>query len=125
MKEFKTRIKSKHDITENWNNTVGFIPFAGEIIIYDDYKTITYEQNGETITKNIPGIKIGSGNAYVQDLGFVDEELRSKLIEHIEDQELHVTLGEKSFWNNKVNIDDANEIVNEELEEETLIFNRN
>ena len=125
MKEYRTRIKSKHDTTANWNNASGFIPLAGEIIVYDDYKTITYVEDGETRTKYVPGIKIGSGNAYVQDLAFVDEDLRKKLIEHMENEEIHVTLGEKAFWNNKVNIDDAYDVLNEELEDETLIFNRN
>lgn len=125
MKEYKTRIKSKHDTTANWNNASGFIPLAGEIIVYDDYKTKTYEDDGEIKTKMIPGIKIGSGNAYVQDLAFVDDDLRDKLMEHIENEQIHVTLGEKIFWNNKVNIDDADEVISEELVEETLIFNRN
>ena len=124
MAEYTARIKSKHDTTENWNNAVGFIPLAGEIIIYDDYKTVTYEDHGETITRNVPGIKIGSGNAYVQDLAFIDGDLYDRLRNHIENQEIHVTLGEKAFWNNKVNIDDAQEVITEELEDETLIFNR-
>ena len=37
IREFNTRIKSKHDTTANWNAAVGFIPLSGEIIIYDDY----------------------------------------------------------------------------------------
>lgn len=123
------RIMSKHDTTENWNNARGFIPMAGEIIIYDDYQVKTWqtEEYGEIVTKtkNIPGIKIGTGNAYVQDLGFVDEELRDTLMAHISNMELHTTLAEKLFWNNKVNVDDAYEQVHEELEDETLIINRN
>ena len=122
---YQTRVMSKHDTTEHWNNAVGFVPLPGEIIIYDDYKTVTYEDHGETITKNIPGIKIGNGNAYVQDLGFIDDELRDRLMAHIQNQESHVAPGEKTFWNNKVNIDDAYEIINGELEEETLVFYRN
>jgi len=122
---YQTRVMSKHDTTEHWNNAVGFVPLPGEIIIYDDYKTVTYEDHGETITKNIPGIKIGNGNAYVQDLAFIDDGLRDRLMAHIDNQEIHVALGEKVFWNNKVNIDDAYEIINGELEEETLVFYRN
>lgn len=125
----QARIQSKHDTTENWNNARGFIPLPGEIIIYDDWKVKTWEteEYGETVTKtvNIPGIKIGTGNAYVQDLGFVDDELRQQLMEHINNQNLHVTLGEKAFWNNKINVDDAYEQVHEELIDETLILNRN
>lgn len=125
----QARIQSKHDTTANWDRAVGFIPLPGEIIIYDDWQTKTYtvEEYGETVTKtvNIPNIKIGTGNAYVQDLGFIDEDLRDRLLAHINNQELHTTLAEKLFWNNKINIDDAYEQIHDELVDETLILNRN
>lgn len=125
----KARILAKRDTTANWNNAAGFIPMLGEIIIYTDYQTKTYtvEEYGEQVTKtvNIPGIKIGTGNAYVQDLAFVDEDLRDTLMAHINNTELHTTLAEKLFWNNKINIDDSYDIQHEELEDETLILNRN
>ena len=124
-----TRIQLKRDTTEHWNNARGFIPLPGEVIVYEDYETKTYiiEENGKTTTKtiNIPNIKIGTGNAYVQDLGFVDEKTRDMLMEHVINQDIHVTLGEKVFWNNKINVDDAEEIITGELEDETLILNRN
>ena len=113
----EARIKSKHDTTANWDNAIGFVPMQGEIIIYDDYKTID--------GKNVPGIKIGSGNAYVQDLAFVDDELRDQIMSHINNGDIHVTAAEKIFWSNKVNIDDIYETVHEELVGETLVFNRN
>ena len=123
------RIQLKRDTTENWNNAHGFIPEAGEVIIYTDYevKTYTVQEYGQTVTKtvNIPNIKIGTGNAYVQDLAFVDEATREILLDHIHNQDIHVTLAEKVFWNNKVNIDDAYAQIHQELEDETLIFNRN
>lgn len=123
------RIRSKHDTTANWNNARGFVPMAGEIIIYDDYQVKTWqvEEYGEIVTKteNIPGIKIGDGNAYVQDLPFVDKDLREKLMNHINNIDIHTTLAEKAFWNNKVNVDDAYEQIHDELEDETLIINRN
>ena len=124
-----TRIQIKHDTTENWNNAVGFIPLPGEIIVYDDYevKTYTVEEYGETVTKTalIPNIKIGTGNAYVQDLAFIDEQTKEILMQHINNQNIHVTLQDKLFWNNKINIDDAYAQIHQELEDETLIFNRN
>lgn len=124
-----TRIQLKRDTTENWNNAIGFIPMAGEVIVYTDYETKTYqvEEYGETITKTvqIPNIKIGSGNAYVQDLAFVDEKTRDMLMTHINNQDIHTTLQEKLFWNNKINVDDAQEQISGELEDETLILNRN
>lgn len=123
------RIQIKHDITENWNNAIGFIPLPGEIIVYDDYeiKTYTIEEYGETVTKTalIPNIKIGTGNAYVQDLAFVDEKTRDILMAHIQNHDIHVTLQEKVFWNNKINIDDSEDITYDELSDETLILNRN
>lgn len=129
MKQFNTRIRSKTDTTENWNNAQGFIPLPGEIIVYSDYETKTYtvEEYGEVVTKtvNIPNIKIGTGNAYVQDLGFVDENTRDMLMAHINDQNIHTTLQEKLFWSNKINIDDSEDISVGELSGETLILNRN
>lgn len=123
------RIQLKRDTTENWNNAIGFIPLPGEVIIYEDYDTKTYEveEYGETITKtvNIPNIKIGTGNAYVQDLAFVDGKTRDALMTHINDHDIHTTLAEKLFWNNKINVDDAEEQISGELEDETLVLNRN
>lgn len=123
------RIKSKHDTTANWNNAIGFIPLPGEVIIYDDYQTKTWteQEYGETVTKTklIPGIKIGTGNAYVQDLAFIDEDLRDMLLAHINNTEIHTTLAEKLFWNNKLNTDDSYDITHGELQDETLILNRN
>ena len=124
-----TRIQLKRDTTENWNNARGFIPMPGEVIVYTDYEVKTYveEKYGEAVIKtvNIPNIKIGTGNAYVQDLAFVDEKTRDILMAHIQDHDIHVTLQEKVFWNNKINVDDAAEQVSGELEDETLILNRN
>lgn len=126
---FNTRIMLKRDTTAHWNDARGFVPMAGEVIIYDDYQTKTWqvEEYGELVTKteNIPGIKIGDGLAYVQDLPFVDKDLREKLMTHINNTEIHTTLAEKLFWNNKVNVDDAYEQIHDELEDETLILNRN
>lgn len=123
--EFKTRIKQKHDTTTNWNAAIGFIPLPGEVIIYDDYTSFEYEKDGTILTKTVPGIKIGTGNAYVQDLPFVDEDVRDSLIRHIENDQIHLAPGEKQFWSNKINIDDAEDVISNELQDETLIFTRN
>ena len=124
-----TRIQLKRDTTEHWNNARGFIPLAGEVIVYTDYETKTYtvEEYGETVTKTveIPNIKVGTGNAYVQDLPFVDEKTRDILMEHINNHDIHVTFQEKLFWNNKINIDDSEDIVHDELSDEVLVLNRN
>lgn len=124
-----TRLKIKHDTTENWNNATGFIPLPGELIVYDDYETKTYqvEEYGEMVTKtvNIPNVKVGTGNAYVQDLMFIGDDIRDIVMQHIHDYDVHVTLQEKVFWNNKVNIDDDYDKVHGEVLDELLIFNRN
>ena len=125
MSKLETRIQLKRDTTENWNNAQGFIPKLGEIIIYTDYETITEEIAGKTIELDVPNIKIGTGNGYVQDLPFVDEKLRNNLMLHIENMDMHTTLNEKLFWNNKVNIDDNFEQIYQDVEEETLVFTRN
>lgn len=119
-----TRIKLKRDTTANWNAARGFIPMDGEVIIYTDYKTVTYTEGGVTKTRNIPGIKVGTGNAYVQDLGFIDDELRDRLMEHIANMELHISPAQRRIWNNKLNYDDTLEI-DDELVNETLVLTRN
>lgn len=106
----------RYGTTAYWNSQTGYIPPAGSIIIYSDYKTIT--EGGETTV--IPGIKIGSGNAYVQDLAFMDEAFTDELLTHIQNNNIHVTSQEKEFWNNKLNVTDFQEVTNE-----TLIFHRN
>ena len=107
---------AKAKTTAEWNATSGFIPEAGEVIVYTDYQTVT--EGGET--RCIPGIKIGSGNAYVQDLVFVGEADARSLYDHVTNSDIHTNQFEKYSWDRKLNIDDAQEVVNE-----TLIFNRN
>lgn len=109
-----------YNTTEYWNS-YNQVPKAGDIIIYSDYAAKTIDDGEGNITEvAIPGIKIGSGNAYVQDLGFVGENVLNELLNHINDQIRHITSQERDKWNKKLNIDDTNEVQNE-----ILIFNRN
>ena len=103
-----------YNTTKYWNELVGFIPKKGEIVIYSDYKS--YRDDNDNIVY-VPGIKIGSGNAYVQDLVFIDESLSRQLAMHINNTEIHVSLEEKLRWDRKLNIDD-------EIFDETIVFNR-
>lgn len=102
--------------TAFWNAQTGFVPEDGEIIVYTDKSTKTVDG----VTVYIPGIKIGSGNAYVQDLAFVAQDVADELIQHINDMSKHITEEERDRWNNKLNFNDNMEAV-----DETLIFNRN
>ena len=115
-----SRIQLKRDTTANWNAAVGMIPLEGELIIYNDYRTIEKVVDGETRTIKVPGLKIGDGMAYVQDLPFVSEELRDTIMEHIDNPEIHVSVRDRLFWNNKLNVNDSAELV-----DGALILNRN
>ena len=108
--------KIQYGTTEYWNSKPSYIPAAGEIIIYSDFETKT--EQGQTI--NVPGIKIGSGNGYLADLTFLGDPERDALWAHLSNTDIHITSVERNFWNNKINIDD-----NEEVIGETLILNRN
>ena len=58
-KSFNARIKSKHDVEANWKKATNFIPYEGEIIIYDSDNTHTASR-----------FKVGNGNTKVNDLPF-------------------------------------------------------
>lgn len=99
----------KTGTTEYWSSQTAYIPAAGEIVVYTD------KGDGD-----VPGIKIGTGNAYVQDLAFIGDDIAAALMEHIGDNVRHVTEAERRAWNNKLNVDDNFEVVGT-----TLVFNRN
>ena len=87
------------DTTANWAQKTSFVPKAGDIIIYTDRSQI--EVDGQLV--DVPAFKIGDGNAYVVDLPFTDAANVQEMINHINDQNVHVTQQEKQFWNNKLN----------------------
>ena len=69
LKEIFTRIQHKYDTEENWENS-SLVPLAGELITYE----------GEN-----PKFKIGNGEAAVNDLPFVSDEVATKALnEYIE-----------------------------------------
>lgn len=105
----------QYGTTEYWNSQPYYIPPAGTIIIYSDYD-VKIEDGKATY---IPGIKIGSGNAYVQDLVFISGGGLEELNDHINNHVIHIDQLERDFWNNKLNVTDHMEVV-----DETLIFNR-
>lgn len=97
--------------TAEWNSDITTVSELGTIYIYTDYKTLT--KDDKTIA--IPGIKVGTGNAYVIDLPFlaIDDQA---IWDHINNGNIHVTLQEKAFWNDKVTVTD--------IEQETLVFTK-
>lgn len=78
------------DTTANWANKTTLVSKKNVIYVYTDY---AQDDQG----RDIPAIKIGDGLAYVVDLPFVDE----LFYDHIYNTDIHVTLLDKLFWNNK------------------------
>lgn len=66
-KTYNTRIIHKHDIEENWNKAVNFIPKVGELIVYDADENYSYSR-----------VKMGDGINFVIDLPFIGEEKANK-----------------------------------------------
>ena len=115
MTVLNANILARRDTTENWNLNRGFIPLQGEIIIYTDHGKM---DDGYGNMINVPGIKIGDGNAYLIDLPFVGAEERyailQELREHTGNWSIHVSDADRSFWNNKLNysMHDGNLVLN-------------
>lgn len=104
MEIVNSRILATRDTTANWNAKRSFIPMRGEIIIYMDYCQ-SDDGNGHII--DIPGIKIGDGQAYLLDLPFVGDNISKQILqelhEHTQNSEIHVSQEDRNFWNNKLN----------------------
>ena len=94
--------------TATWNSQPQLMSARGYIYIYSDWKQ---DDQGN----NIAGMKIGTGNAYLIDLGFKEQIF----YDHIMDVVKHVTQEEREFWNNKVTCFEST------VEGELLIFTKN
>lgn len=112
MSRIASRILARHDTTENWNKFIGFVPLEGEIIVYTDKSIVD--------GVNIPGIKIGDGNAYCVDLPFVGdddaEQILKKLEEHENNTSIHVSKDDRDFWDERISMN---------VETENIIFTIN
>ena len=101
--------------TADWNSELSFIPKKGQIIVYSDRGKVN---NGEQEV-DVPGFKVGDGLAYLVDLPFVGDDqvqtIMGLLRVHTDNKDIHVTLEEKEFWNNKLNY---------VLSDENLVLNR-
>ena len=82
-------IKVYYNTTAYWNEQPTLLSEQGAIYIYSDAKTF----EGAAL----PRVKIGTGNAYLIDLHFIDDDIVYQLA-HIDT----VTPQEKEKWNNKV-----------------------
>ena len=88
-----------YDTTANWNAQMSLIAEEGTIYIYSDYSS--YDDGNGNLTP-LAGIKIGDGSSYLIDMPFVTDGLTSTLLNHISNHDIHITVQERAFWNNKV-----------------------
>lgn len=100
-----------------WNLDKNLISQKNVLYIYSDYKSI--EKDGEQIL--IPGLKVGDGTTYLIDLPFVNDisknnELEQMILDHLDNKVIHISMEERNFWNNKLNL--------VQPESQTLILNR-
>lgn len=94
--------KIKSGTTAYWNAS-GYKPAKDEIIVYTDKSTKIVD--GQSV--DVPGIKIGGGNAYVTDIAFVADDVAASLVTHMSNTDVHITAQERQFWNGKVSIDES------------------
>lgn len=92
------------------------IDYVSEQNTFYIFSDLRQERDSQGNITYYPGIKIGDGTTYLADLPFIDQLFYT----HIYNSDIHVTLGEKAFWNDKLNVEDAQEVV-----QEALVFNRN
>lgn len=83
--------KVYYGTTAYWNAQPTLVGEEAAIYIYSDYKK-------DPNNKDIPGVKVGTGNAYLIDSPFIDDIYAR----HVVDMTMHITQEERIFWNNKV-----------------------
>ena len=89
---------------EGWSAMSLYVPKVGEICLYSD----------------LSKIKIGDGSVPIVDLPFINSEdmanIERAIIEHTDNNQIHVTTEDRQFWNAKLNYT---------INGEELILNRN
>lgn len=82
-----------------WQVEPTYVPPAGQMIIVTD----AFIDNGVVYA----GIKIGDGKAYIVDLPYVSDDVRSIMERHLNDTASHVSIQDRIRWNNKITCDDS------------------
>lgn len=97
--------------TQEWSRQTSLVSQVGTVYVWTDYETI---QEGSSVMY-VPGIKFGDGKAYAIDLPFVTDYIKDILMQHINNNIIHITQQERQFWNNKVtcylNMEDEQNVV--------------
>lgn len=64
---------------------------------------VIYVYTNSNPSKTIsPIVKIGDGSTNIRDLPSITDDVLDKIMQHINDEDIHVTLTEKEKWDNKV-----------------------
>ena len=87
---------------DEWNADASLIAQKDVLYIYSDYKII--QKDGKQIL--LPGLKIGDGMTYLIDMPFVnstDSGIEQLVLDHINNNVIHINATERNFWNNKLN----------------------
>lgn len=82
------------DTTANWNAQRDFVSEYGHVYVYSDYQIIN--------DVPVPGLKVGDGSSYLIDMPFTGAAESEQLVNHMNDETMHITDEERDFWNNKV-----------------------
>lgn len=99
---------------EEWNSDKDLISQKGTLYIYSNYKIVNDQEDNEIF---LPGIKLGDGKAYLIDLPFLNTDaFNEQILDHINNKIIHVSLDDRRFWNNKLNL--------VQPESQTLVLNR-
>lgn len=107
--QLKDKANIKVKTKEEWDQDRSLISQQNTFYIYTN-RTTQEDEQGNVI--NYPGIKIGDGTSYLVDLPFVDDLFYN----HINNLNIHVSLEDREFWNNKVRTQDS------QINRENLIF---
>lgn len=102
---------------EQWDADRDYISEPNVIYIYSDYKAIQKDNQEQII---IPGIKIGDGKTYLIDLPILNDTsgFQDLLMDHINNNIIHVSMEDRNFWDNKLNFD-------LQQQSQILVLNRN
>ena len=87
---------------ENWDLNPNFLSEKNVLYIYTNYAIV----NNDDKEIAIPGLKIGDGKSYLIDLPFVNDSsnFNEILIDHINNNVIHISAADRLFWNNKLNL---------------------
>ena len=93
--------------TDEWNRTPLLLSEKNALYIYTDHKKTLNEKQEEVY---VPGLKLGDGKAYLIDLPFLnDSDSEYHFLEHIHNKVIHVDTNDRTFWDNKLNVEIQNE----------------